>query len=55
MARVVPTENFDGYPDNVTRTAYQAGVEATVPESYAKLLVAKGLAERVKKAPEAEE
>lgn len=55
MARVIPTQNFDGYPDGVTRTAFQEGVEVTVSEAYAKLLVdVKKMATRVQKFPDDE-
>jgi hypothetical protein len=53
MARVIPTQNFDGYPDGKTRTFYQEGVEVTVPEQYAKLLVdVKKMATRAPKSPD---
>lgn len=53
--RIIPTETFDGYPDGVTRTPFVKGVEVSVTDSYAKLLVdQKKMAVRVKKSPDKE-
>ncbi|MBX5238622.1 hypothetical protein [Rhizobium sp. NLR22b] len=49
--RIIPTQDFDGYPDGINKRSFQAGVEATVSEGYAKLLTGKGVA--VRKAPKA--
>ena len=47
--RVIPTHDFDGYPDGITKMSFQAGVEASIPEAYADLLVAKKAAVKAKK------
>lgn len=48
VVRIIPTHDFDGYPDGISKRSFQAGVEASVPESYAKLLTDKGAAVRAK-------
>jgi hypothetical protein len=45
MTRVVPTESFTGYPEDI-KTRFEQGVEANVPQAYADILVEKGLATR---------
>lgn len=52
IARVIPAYDFDGYPDGITKMSFQAGVEVSVPEDYAKLLVAKKAAVRAKTSPD---
>lgn len=56
VVRITPTQDFDGYPDGIKKQSFQAGVEASVPESYAKLLTDKGLATRKasKRSPDSE-
>ncbi|ASY62529.1 hypothetical protein SJ05684_c10720 [Sinorhizobium sojae CCBAU 05684] len=48
VVRVIPSQDFDGYPDGIKKVSFQAGVEASVPEHYAKLLTDKGMATRKK-------
>lgn len=54
VVRIIPAYDFDGYPEGVNKRSFQKGVEASVPESYAKLLVSKGAATRAKKSPDSE-
>lgn len=56
IVRITPTQDFDGYPDGIKKQSFQAGVEASVPESYAKLLTDKGMASRKppKRSPDSE-
>jgi len=43
------TVDFSGYPDpDGTRVEYRAGSEVDLAEDYASLIIAKGLAEKVK-------
>jgi len=41
------TVDFSGYPEG-TRVDYRAGSEVDLAEDYASLIIAKGLAEKVK-------
>jgi len=50
IVRVIPAYDFDGYPDGITKMSFVAGVEVSVPDGYAKLLIAKKAAVRPKKA-----
>lgn len=54
VVRVIPTQTFDGYPDGINKVSFVAGVEVSVPESYAKLLTDKKAATRAKKSPDKE-
>ncbi|ARO24741.1 hypothetical protein TAL182_CH02995 [Rhizobium sp. TAL182] len=47
--RVIPSYDFDGYPDGINKRSFQAGVEASVPDHFAELLIAKKAAVRAKK------
>ncbi|ANL84677.1 DUF7302 family protein [Rhizobium phaseoli] len=49
IVRVIPAYDFDGYPDGINKRSFQAGVEASVPDHYAELLIAKKAAVRAKK------
>jgi hypothetical protein len=49
VVRIIPTHDFDGYPDGLKKQSFAAGVEASVPDHYAKLLVAKNAAIMAKK------
>ena len=42
MTKFVPSEDFTGYPDGKTKTAYVKDIEAEAPSNYVKLLKAKG-------------
>ena len=48
--KIIPTSNFDGYPDGKKKMRFRAGVESDVPSDYATVLKAKGLIEQAKKA-----
>ncbi|TBE67417.1 hypothetical protein [Rhizobium ruizarguesonis] len=52
ITRVIPTHDFDGYPDGLTRQAFQKDVAVAVPEHYAKILIAKKAAVRATKSPD---
>ncbi|KQS79827.1 hypothetical protein ASG25_21805 [Rhizobium sp. Leaf384] len=44
LVTFTPSETFDGYPDEKTKTRFTAGVESVpVPETYAQLMRDKGL------------
>jgi hypothetical protein len=54
MTRIIPAYDFDGYPDGLKKQSFVKGVEASVPEHYARLLVEKKAATRARKTPDKE-
>ena len=49
IVRVIPSYAFDGYPDGIRKVSFLKGVEASVPDDYANLLIAKKAAVIAKK------
>lgn len=53
MKTVVITAAFDGYPDGRTKRPFVAGEEPTLSDTYADLLIGKGLAREAETTTEA--